>query len=279
MHGSKTEVLDRDRFWPPPVIGHRGAAADAPENTLTGLRKARALGCQWVEFDVRLSADGELLLLHDDRLDRTTNGRGRVRKLSSTAIRRLDAGAWFHQRFAGECVPTLAEAIMVLSELGLGANIELKSEPFNAIRTGIAAADALSRLWPHHLPAPLISSFSADVLMAARERAPAIARGLLLRAARVKRWRLAEVLECRTVHIDHRRLNRSSVAAIRKAGYLVLAYTVNDAARACELWQWGVSSVFSDVPRMILAATPPGPSQSQTTTVRYTGSLGRGVLP
>src|SRR5882757_10846072 len=66
----------------PPVIGHRGAAACAPENTLAGLRKAKALGCRWVEFDVRLTADNQPVLLHDNRLERTTDGRGRVSALS-----------------------------------------------------------------------------------------------------------------------------------------------------------------------------------------------------
>src|SRR5207302_11253553 len=88
----------------PPVIGHRGAAGRAPENTLAGLRRAKALGCAWVEFDVRLTGDGALVLCHDARLDRTTDGHGRVAALSLAAIRGCDAGRWFHPAFAGELV-------------------------------------------------------------------------------------------------------------------------------------------------------------------------------
>jgi glycerophosphoryl diester phosphodiesterase len=237
----------------PPVIGHRGARSCAPENTLAGLRRACALGCRWVEFDVRLTADGELVLLHDDRLERTTDGRGKVRTLPLSAIRRHDAGNWFDASFAGERVPTLAEAITVLAELGLGANIEVKAGRRCAAETGAAAAELLTRLWPPHLPAPLISSFVAEAVAAARDYAPAIARGLLVRAVTRNWQRRAETLGCTTINPDHRLLRPGVVAEIRKAGYPVLTYTVNDAARARELFDWGVSAVFSDVPHVILA--------------------------
>lgn len=78
----------------PRVIGHRGAAAAAPENTLAGLRKAKELGCSWVEFDVRLTADGAPILLHDDRLERTTSGYGEAAALSLAKVREYDAGGW-----------------------------------------------------------------------------------------------------------------------------------------------------------------------------------------
>jgi glycerophosphoryl diester phosphodiesterase len=246
----------------PRVIGHRGAAGVAPENTLVGLRRAHALGCRWVEFDVRLTADRELVLLHDDRLERTTGSRGRVGALASSAICCCDAGSWFDAAFAGERVPTLAEAVEVLAELGLGANVELKSERCNAVETGATAADLLARLWLPHLPQPLISSFVPEALEAARDRAPTLTRGLLLRRAGGGRWRRAEALGCTTVHADHRFLRPAIVSKIRKAGYSVLAHTVNDPARARELFAWGVRSVFSDVPHLLLAAMRAGLLQS-----------------
>jgi glycerophosphoryl diester phosphodiesterase len=239
----------------PPVIGHRGAAACAPENTLGGLRRAKALGCRWVEFDVRLTADGELILLHDERLERTTDGSGKARALTLPMIRRHDAGGWFGPSFADERVPTLTEAVGVLAELGLGANVELKAARGREAETGAATADLLSRLWPAHLPAPLISSFLPTALAAARDRAPSMARGLLVRAI-PRNWRIhAQSLGCVTIHIEHRHLRPAIVAELRESGYSVLAYTVNDAARARELLAWGVASVFSDVPHIILSGT------------------------
>ena len=236
------------------MIGHRGAAKCAPENTLAGLRKAKELDCRWVEFDVRLTSDGQLILLHDERLERTTNGRGKAALLPLAAIRRYNAGHRFGAASPGEPVPTLAEAFEVLGEVGIGANIELKAARGRAAETGAAAAALLSRMWPPHLPAPLISSFLQEALSAVQAYAPSIARGLLFRAL-PRNWRaLAEKLDCATIHVDHRRLHPALVAEIREAGYGLLAYTVNDPARAYTLFGWGVTSVFSDVPHIIRAA-------------------------
>jgi glycerophosphoryl diester phosphodiesterase len=230
------------------------------------MRRAQALGCRWVEFDVRLTADGELILLHDERLERTTDGSGKARELPLSMVRRYDAGSWFGPSFAGERVPTLAEAIDVLGELGLGANVELKAARGLESATGAAAGELLARSWPPQLPAPLVSSFLPAALAAARDCAPSIARGLLVRGL-PRHWRLrAESLGCATIHAEQRRLRPALVAEIRESGYPVLAYTVNDAARARELFAWGVASVFSDVPHLIVDGAPNGTSRSADTS-------------
>jgi glycerophosphoryl diester phosphodiesterase len=243
-HGRVETVL-------PPVIGHRGAAACAPENTLAGFRQAKALGCHWVEFDVRLTADGEPVVLHDNRLERTTSGRGRVSRMPLAAVRRYDAGNWFHPSFAGEPVPRLQETLALLAELALGANIELKAARGKEAATGALVADLLARTWPGASRHLLISSFAAHALAAARDCAPHIARGVLFRRV-PKNWRtIADELDSTTVHADQRRLHPAVVSEIRRAGYPLLAYTVNDPERAKILFDWGVTSVFSDAPQLI----------------------------
>jgi glycerophosphoryl diester phosphodiesterase len=232
----------------PPVIGHRGAAGCAPENTLAGFRKAAALGCRWVEFDVRLTSDNQPVLLHDNRLERTTDGRGKANASSFAAIRRHDAGSWFHPSFAGERVPKLAEALALLVELGLGANVELKAARGRAAETGALVSSLLVSYWPDDPAQLLISSFQPGALAAARDHAPSIARGLLFHRL-PKNWlRIAAKLGCATIHAEHQRLSPAVVSEIREAGYPLLAYTVNDRARAQTLLDWGVTSVFSDVP-------------------------------
>lgn len=236
----------------PPVIGHRGAAACAPENTLAGLRKAKELGCRWVEFDVRLTRDGQLILLHDERLERTTDGRGKAIALPLATIRRFDAGCRFSTSFRGEQVPTLAEAIAVLGELGIGANIELKAAHGRGAETGALASAMLRQLWPRHLPEPLVSSFDHEALAGARADDPEVVLGLLFNVV-PENWRLmTEPLGCLTIHANHKRLHPVLVADIRNAGYPVLVYTVNDPSRARTLFNWGVTSVFSDVPQIVL---------------------------
>src|ERR1700722_5240459 len=153
-----TSFLDLMALSLPPVVGHRGAAARAPENTLAGFRAAKALGCAWVEFDVRLTSDGSLIVCHDDTLKRTTGARGRVSKLALTAIRECDAGSWFGPAYVGERIPTLDEALTLCRELSLGANVEIKAERGGGPATAAAVAVCVGRRGDR-LPPLLISSF------------------------------------------------------------------------------------------------------------------------
>lgn len=171
------------------------------------------------------------------------------------AIRRLDAGSWFHPSFAGEMVPTLEEALALVDEEGLGANIEIKATGAAAYEAGAILAETLSQLSPSRQKSVLVSSFHPEALSAVRERAPTLSRGLLVNGLSRPWARRARALGCVSIHADERRLNPSIVAGIRASGYFLLAYTVNDPVRARSLLEWGVTSVFSDFPRGILAAT------------------------
>jgi glycerophosphoryl diester phosphodiesterase len=235
----------------PPVIGHRGAAARAPENTLAGLRHAKALGCAWVEFDVRLTADGRLVLCHDPRLDRTTDRVGLVAGQSLATIRQCDAGSWFGPAFTRERVPTLEEALALAAELGLGTNVEVKADRGLEYATAAAVADIVNRLGPT-MPTLLVSSFLPDAVRTLRDLAPQTRRGVLFRSVPSRWTEIAKRLGVVVIGADHRRLRPWRVAEIRAAGYPVAAYTVNNSARARLLFEWGVTSVFSDMPDIIL---------------------------
>lgn len=237
----------------PPVIGHRGAAAYAPENTLAGFHAAKALGCTWVEFDVRLTADNALIICHDDALARTTGARGRISKLPLAKMRQLDAGSWFGSGFVGERLPTLDEVLALCRDIGLGANVEIKAERGRAAATAVAVAGCLARLG-EKLSQILISSFLAGAVEGAAMSMPAIPRGMLWRQL-PRNWRgIAERLGCATIHCGQANLTKKEAAEVCRAGYPLLAYTVNDASRARELFAWGVASVFSDVPDIIAHA-------------------------
>jgi len=236
----------------PRVIGHRGAVGHAPENTLAGIRKAAELGATWVEFDVALTKDDVPVLMHDPTMDRTTDGTGNLAELTLEEVRKLDAGRWFSDAFAGERIPTLTDTIRLLDTLGLGANVEIKPTPGRATETGRIVAKQVADEWPNSLRAPVFSSFQVDALTAAQQAAPAIPRGWLMRRP-VKDWQdQAQRLDCLSIHCNHRALDGKIAAEVRAAGYHLLAYTVNDPKRALKLFEWGVESVFSDYPERIL---------------------------
>lgn len=232
----------------PPVIGHRGAAGLAPENTLASFRAAADLGVEMVEFDVRLTADFQPVVFHDDTLERTTDGNGAVALRSLAELKRLDAGSWFAPRFGGERIASLDEVLLLCLRLGLGVNMEIKPDSGREVETARLALERAAALWPGAGRAPLVSSFVGACLAVARDLAPSWPRGLLVKGV-PEDWRDTVALYgCSTVHADHRHLDPAPVAAITQAGYCVLAYTVNDRARVGELRQMGVRSVFSDFP-------------------------------
>ena len=239
----------------PVVVRHRGAAAHAPENTLEGLRLAAQQGVGAIEVDVTLSQDGVPVLVHDSRLERTTNGTGRVFDHSLAALRELDAGAWFETRFAGARIPTLAEALELCLALGLAANLEIKPASGQDEATATAAVRAVRDRWPPSGPTLLFSSFSAVSLARLQAVAPDWPRAASFRRGRVSAWlALALARGCVAVHARADRLTPDRVAAIRRADLYCGGYTVNAAAKARRLVSAGVSYLFSDRPAEIEAS-------------------------
>jgi glycerophosphoryl diester phosphodiesterase len=234
------------KFNIPPVISHRTTRGYAPENTLAGVYKAKALGIPWVEVDVMLTQDGTAILFHDEQLDRTTNAHGEVGQTSYSVISTL-------KTHGGEPVPTLIDLINCLAECQLGANIEIKPYSGQDEQTAQTVVAILKQYWPATLALPLISSFSLDSLRAARKADPHVILGFLMHTWQDNWQSQIEGLQCVSVHVRHTELTPERIKAIKQAGYYVLAYTVNDPERAHELFKMGVDSVFSDYPDKILS--------------------------
>ena len=234
-------------LWPyPRVIAHRGGGLLAPENTLAGMKLARNLGFMGVEFDVVLTEDGTPILLHDEMLDRTTDGSGSVADASYSEIADLDAGGWFGNEYLGESVPSFAAAIALCQEADLWANVELKPTPGTERETGEVAARMAKMLWAGAHPPPLLSSFSPLALEAAAVEAPELPRALLVTEIPANWEALMQRLQCVALHANHRHLNATLVKAVHAAGYGVLAYTVNESALALDLLEWGVDALVTD---------------------------------
>ena len=238
-------------FRLPPVIGHRGAAAHAPENTLPGFDKAKALGCEWVEVDVRLAADGVGVLVHDQTLDRTTDGTGHVGAMSWPAMQSLDAGSWFDGAFAGTRIPNLEMALIAAKRLGLRLNLELKGNTVGPGRDPAAVLRAVMAAVRSIGTEPMLSSFDVALVRAARDHAPNLPRALLCPVPDEDLLWMAAALDCVAVGCSHKKLTADHVRTIRARDFLPLAFTVNEAERARELLGWGVAAVFSDRPEVV----------------------------
>ena len=238
----------------PKIVGHRGAAASAPENTLVSIKRAFAEGARWVEFDAKLTGDGHAILMHDETLDRTTNGTGRVRDLSLDQIRQVDAGAWFDAAFAGERVPTLVAALDLLASLGMGFNLEIKPCPGRARETARVVLATVRKHWPDQALTPIISSFQVECLATAQEEEPDLPRGFITEKLAPDWLGVVTTLGCRTVHPGSRHLTKSQLEAVKAAGYGVLVWTVNDPARARTLMGWGADGLITDDPKALVAA-------------------------
>jgi glycerophosphoryl diester phosphodiesterase len=233
--------------WPyPRLIAHRGGGALAPENTLAAFRLGQELGYGAHEFDVKLAKDGVAMLLHDDTLERTTTGKGRAADFTWEELARLDAGAWHSDAHRGEPLAALEDVARLLQAKGTLAHIEIKPTTGFERATGERVARLAARLWKDAPVPPLLSSFSFEALMAAKEAAPGIPRGWLASRIGPEDWKRAEALAAVSVHTDHRKLDPASVARAHDAGYRILAYTVNDAGVAEGLFRAGLDGLFTD---------------------------------
>lgn len=234
------------------ICGHRGLANMAPENTLAGLQAAYAAGLTWVEIDVQLSKDQEVVLFHDQRLGRCTDGRGTLREHTRSQLQALDAGSWFSRDFANERIPLLRDYLSRASELNIKVNIELKLYPKDAVNSlctrvnQIVAELITAGTLTHH--DILYSSFDAAALALMQQLAPGVPRALLVESIPTDWLTQLQQLYCQALHCKHNTLTPAKAQAIIEAGYRLSCYTVNKQSRAEQLASLGVHMIFSDKP-------------------------------
>ncbi|KKB08942.1 glycerophosphodiester phosphodiesterase family protein [Devosia chinhatensis] len=237
---------------PDQVQAHRGASAIAPENTLAAFRAAAEAGAKWVELDVALSADGVLVVIHDDRVDRTTSGTGSLGDLTHADLVTLDAGTWFDPRFAAERLPTLEQVIVTLGELGLSANVEIKQHAHHtsldrlvdAVRSAIATRRPETRI--------MISSFDPDCLKAMAAKEPDLEMAMLwVQLPQDWQAQLAAI-PAKTIHMHYKALSIGILEETRKHGIAVRVWTCNDPVQLLSFWDAGLAGVITDNPAIFL---------------------------
>jgi len=239
------------------IIGLRGARDVAPENTMAGFEVPASMGYGF-ELDVMLSADGELVVIHDDDLDRTTDGSGYVDETDWSAIEGLDAGAHFSADFAGEPVPRLGDALAHYGE-DVIIDIEIKSPRNKETRAQLAGAVA-ALVEQHGLEdRVIVTSFDPFVLEALRLANPEIRRGQLygtfegadlsfVSKVLLKNLLLNKKAQPDVLAAQDARLSKRYVKKMKRKGYRILVWTVDDPEQMKELAEWGVDGIITDRP-------------------------------
>lgn len=240
--------------WPwPSLLAHRGAGKLAPENTLEAIEFGAKRGWLGCEFDAMLSADGVPILIHDETLERTTDGYGPVYERKAADLAAFDAGSWHSPEFSGARIPTLEAALAKCLALGIMPNIEIKPAEGFESQTGTEVAKLVDRFvqsvpgWTDN--PPLLSSFSVAALMAAKDAAPHLPRGLLLERAEpatIAWTNLIRKTAARSLNIHWSDANPTLISGARALGVAVFCYTVDDPVQARKLFDMGVEGMCCD---------------------------------
>lgn len=226
------------------VIAHRGAAGEAPENTLAAFDLGLKQGCTGIELDVHLSKDGEIIVCHDTTLDRTTDRTGAIGDLTVKEIKQADAGRWFHERFEGERIPLLEEVFdLVPQEVQI--NVEIKAGNDEMVPALVRLMKRMDRL-----SGVFVSSFDFDILDRLKELEPEARIGLLYNIRMANHDRMAELVESPvySLHPHWSRLDKRKVAAIVERGLRVFPWTVNKEDAMRQMIECGVSGIITDYP-------------------------------
>jgi glycerophosphoryl diester phosphodiesterase len=239
-------MVDLQQVKRPLNLGHRGALSLAPENTLASFARARDSGADGVEFDVQLSADAQLVIIHDHTLERTTDGRGGVVSRSLAELKQLDAGRWFDPGYAGERIPTLQEVIDLLGNQML-LNIEIKSKPGE---NGDLEQSVIECIRRNRCEGKvLISSFNMESLRRVRQAAPELPIGVLY-SHPLDEEEITD-LRAEAVHPQWTLVDEDLVQRAHAAGRKVNVWTVNEEADQRRMIALGVDAIITNFPQRL----------------------------
>lgn len=238
--------------FPVLVTAHRGFSGDAPENTLAAFKKAMEVGSDMMELDVRFSKDGQIVVMHDDTLDRTTNGRGKVSDYTLKELKQFDAGSWFAPQFSGEHIPTLVE-VLELAKGKIRVNIEIKDESLGRYKITDLADRALQEVKKAGMEDQVIYvSFYPVALERIQERDSRLWVGLLYH----RPWNsLHEVTGGRSFPVLGLRnsyLTKGKIDKIHQQGMKVNVYTVNSEEEMEQFIRWGVDGIITNHPDRLI---------------------------
>ncbi len=243
--GIPTEIRNREVKSEILKIAHRGASGEAPENTIVSFQRAIAQGTDVIETDARLSEDREIVLIHDETVERTTDGRGKVSQLTLKEIKNLDAGSWFGKEFSGEKIPTLSEALEVIRGR-TKLNIEFKGkDPLLVPKvTNLLKEEGF-------IKEAILSSFDYSFIEEAKRLEPRITTGLLFatpsqRGKSFPYWKWADLILPR-----YNLISKKLVEKVHGEGLKVIVWTVDEPEKIKRLIDLGVDGIASNYPALL----------------------------
>ena len=240
-----------EKFPQPVIFAHRGDFSHAPENTLPAFQQALQKGADGVELDAKLTSDGHVIVIHDSTVDRTTDGKGRVASLTADAIRKLDAGKWFNEKFTGTKVPLLEEVFEIVGRDKM-VNIELTN--YASPRDGLVAKVCELIKRHNNQSQILFSSFFSSNLKAAAQILPEIPRALLAMPGWGGLWARSFGFMFGDYQALHPHLSDASREQIQRAHRIkrrVHVWTVNMPEQISQLKEWGVDGIITDDPQTV----------------------------
>ncbi|TCS82555.1 glycerophosphodiester phosphodiesterase [Tepidibacillus fermentans] len=233
------------------VIAHRGASAISPENTMIAFQRAIHIGADAIETDVQMTKDGHLVLIHDERVNRTTNGSGFVKDYTLNELRKLDAGSWFSSVYQNEKIPMIDEFFTLIKSTDIWVNVEIKNGYFmypgieEKLIGKIKEYDLLSRV--------VVSSFNHYSLLKIHQIAPYIKTAILYMTNLFEPWNYARMIGASSLHPYKKSLSKEIVDYAHQMGFTVYPFTVDDKEEMKNLIQMGVEGIMTNVPdRLIL---------------------------
>jgi glycerophosphoryl diester phosphodiesterase len=234
------------------LIAHRGASGYAPENTLAAFRKAVAMGLSFIETDLQLSRDARFVAIHDDSVNRTTNGQGSVHELTLAELRRLDAGSWFGSAFAGERIPTLEEILEFAKRHDVVFYLELKAGGSwggeHALIGALREAGEIHRV--------VVISFDSALVAAVRRAEPTLMTGLLCDGQIEKPVEKTLEIGARQLVIRGDLVTPAMIAEAKRNDLQIICWTVNHPAHMRLLASAGVDGIMGDYPDRLNAVQP-----------------------
>jgi len=228
------------------IYAHRGSSGTHPENTLSAFKETARLDIYGVELDVHLTKDDKLVVIHDEAINRTSNGTGYVKDLTLSELRSYDFGGWFSDDFLGETIPTLEEVLQIFQNTTHHLNIELKSDIFEYDSMGEKVLHTVEKM--RLAERVVISSFDHEAVRNFKKSAPHIEVALLTMDVLVDAYDYARFIPADALHVSYPAAVRKMTKEAMLKGAIIRVFTVNEVMDVHALQQLGIHAIFTDFP-------------------------------